>query len=123
MPSRGSVALVVVTVTLLGALVWGLSPSKLHFVPAPLRPVSSVCSKGPEEFTPTNLTEIPDLPLEGLGREQKNQALLRLNMEPCPCGCGESLAACRYNNPACETSKELAKKVVDDARGEPAEKR
>ncbi len=117
-PSRNSLVLVVVTVGLLAALVWALSPSQPHLTPAPLRLVPPGCPKGPQEFTPTNITEIPDLPLDKLAQGEKNRALLRLNMEPCPCGCGQSIAACRISNPTCETSKEPARKIAAGEQGD-----
>jgi hypothetical protein len=121
-PSRGNVALVVVTIALLAGLVWVLNPSQPKFAPAPLRPVTPGCPKGPAEFTPSNITEIPDLPLDKLTKQQKYRVLLRLNMEPCPCGCTRSIAACRTNSPTCETSTELANRIVaeEQAVTEPA---
>ncbi len=121
--ARGSAVLVVVTVGLLGALVWALAPSQPHVTPAPLRPAPPGCPKGPQEFTPTNVTEIPDLPLDNLAQEEKYRVLLRLNMEPCPCGCNLSIAACRISNSACETSKEPAKKIAAGDREEQEKRR
>lgn len=114
---RNSVALVVVTIGLLGALVAALNPSDPHLTPAPLRAVPSVCPKGAAEFTPSNLTEIPDLPLDASKQGERNRALLRLNMEPCSCGCAQSLAACRVSYPSCATSKGEVKRVVAEENG------
>lgn len=110
--------LVGVTLALLTALVWALNPTQPGFTPAPLRPQPPGCPKISREFMPTNITDLPDLPLQALSREQKNWALLRMNLEPCPCGCGLSLAACRVNNSTCEISSKLAKQIVVDVKGE-----
>src|SRR2546427_6812663 len=64
--SRGAVGMVALTTALLGALVWGLTPSRPHLTPAPLRPVPPGCLKERNDFVPTNLTEVPNLPLDGL---------------------------------------------------------
>jgi hypothetical protein len=112
------VGLVVVTMALLAALVWALTPGQPAFEPAPLRPLPAGCPKNIREFTPTNYTEVPGVSLEGLTKEQKNRVLFRLNMEPCPCGCNVSIAACRVNHPQCEACKDLAQKIVAEERGE-----
>jgi hypothetical protein len=116
--SRGAVATVVVTLALLAALAWLLAPPRVRFSPAPLEPPPADCPKLAREFVPSNVTAIADLPLTGLSAEQKNRALYRLNMEPCPCGCGLSVAACRVEHPACETSKGLAQKIVAEVQAE-----
>lgn len=111
-------ALVAVTLALLAALVWALNPSRPGLKPAPLRPQPLGCPRSAQEFTPTNITELPDLASTTLSEDQKYRALFRLNMEPCPCGCGMSVAACRLSHPTCETSKELARKIVAEVEGE-----
>jgi hypothetical protein len=117
-PSRGSVALVVVTMALLAALVWALSPRQPAFKPAPVYPHPPGCPKYVREFTPSNYTEVPGVSLDGLSKKQKNSVLLRLNMEPCPCGCNVSVAACLTNHPECAACKELAEEIVAEERGE-----
>src|SRR5437867_1154985 len=114
--SRGAIGMVALTMALLGALVWGLTPSRPHLTPAPLRPIAPGCLKERHDFVPTNLTEVPNLPLDGLGEGSKNRALLRLNMEPCSCGCGQSLAACRASYPSCESSKAPAENIVAEEK-------
>jgi hypothetical protein len=108
----------VVTLGLLAALAWALAPPRVNFVPAPLEPPPADCPKLAREFVPSNVTEIPDLSLAGLSAEQKNRVLYRLNMEPCTCGCGLSVAACRVEHPACQTSKSLAQKVIAEVQAE-----
>ena len=111
-PSRVNLALVVVTLALMAGLVWAMSPRRSTFVPAPLRPPSPGCPTSNSAFTPSNITEFPDLPLDKLTKEQKYKLLLHLNMEPCPCGCGVSVAACRTSHPRCESSIERASKML-----------
>lgn len=111
----------VVTLSLLAAMVWFLNPSQPDLRPAPLRPQPAACPNLPREFTPTNHTQLPDLPLDKLSREQMYRALYRLNMEPCPCGCRSSLAECRVRFASgCKTSKELASQIVSEVKEEAA---
>ncbi len=86
-----------------------------RYVPAPLDPVGPDCPKTSRNFVPTNATEIPDLPAEGVPQTQKDRIVFRANMEACPCGCRLSLAACRINYPACKRSFEQLKKVVAES--------
>lgn len=110
--------MVVLTMGLLGALEWALHPSQPHFTPAPLSPISNECPRLQREFVPSNITEFPDPPLNDLSPEQKTRTLYRLNMEPCTCGCGLSVAACRLDNTHCEISKNLAQKIVAEVQAE-----
>ena len=114
--SRGPVALVIVTIALLAALVWALKPARPNYKPAPLQPVSAECPKTAAEFVPSNYTDIQGLDLESLSAAQRNHALFRLNMEPCPCGCNKSIAFCLLNHPACKVAKQVAEKIVADER-------
>jgi hypothetical protein len=116
-PSKGSVASVVVSMLLLAALVWALRPPHPNLQPAPLRPQPSGCPKLDTEFVPTNYTEVPYVALDSLSKEQRNHVLLRLNLEPCTCGCNLSIAACLVDHPGCATCKELAQKIVAEERG------
>ena len=109
---RRAVASVVVTMALLAALVWAFRPLASSFAPAPLQPVSKGCPHGSQEFVPSNLTALPDLALDKLPPKVRNRVLLRLNMEPCNCGCARSIAACLASDPPCEVAKELAKKIL-----------
>ena len=122
-PPRTAVVMVVVTMALLVALVWALNPAPPKFEPAPLESATPGCAKLRREFVPSNVIEIPGLPLDTLSPEQKNRVLLRLNMEPCPCGCNLSIASCLISNPDCEASKELARKILAEVQagaGRPA---
>jgi hypothetical protein len=111
---RGSVLAVVVTLTLLGAFVWAIRPSQPKFRPASLDPPAAACPPSKADFVPTNFTSVPGVPLSGLSDRARNRTLLRLNMEPCSCGCGQSLAACRVGNPSCAISARDAAAITQD---------
>ena len=111
-PTRGAVAIAVLTLGLLATLVWALKPARVHFTPAPLGPPPAECPKLTRAFVPTNITGLPGSLLVGLSPEQKMRALYRLNMEPCTCGCNSSVAYCLITYPNCETSRKLAEKIV-----------
>lgn len=113
---RGNLALVVVTLVLMAGLVWAMSPRRSNFVPAPLRPPRPGCPSTNSVFTPSNITELPVLPLDKLVKAQKYKLLLRLNMEPCPCECSVSIAACLTTHPRCESAKELADKMLAEVQ-------
>jgi hypothetical protein len=115
---RSSVALVAGTMALLIILVWALRPAKLPYQPAPLHPQPSGCPRIEGDFAPSDLTEVPGVSLEGISKEAANRVLFRLNMEPCPCGCKTSIAACRFSHPQCEICKDLARKIVAQERGD-----
>ena len=117
-PPRRAVASVVVTLALLAALVWAFRPLASNFTPAPLQPVSKGCPQGRQEFVPSNLIALPDLPLDKLPAKIKNRVLLRLNMEPCACGCARSIAVCLASEPPCETAKALAQKILAEEENE-----
>lgn len=117
-PTRGSVALVAVTLALLAALAWALKPDRPNLKPAPLDPPVEGCLKVQREFLPSNVTETLDPPLGDLTPAERNRALYRMNMEPCTCGCSLSVAACRVTNPDCGTSKALAEKIIAEVRAE-----
>jgi hypothetical protein len=114
-PSRGSVAAVVVTVSLLALLVWRLNPRQPDFKPAPLLPPSTDCLKPGRDFVPTNLTAISDPALEALPTGRKNPAIFRLNTTPCTCGCQLSVAYCREMNSECANAKQGIKQIVSEA--------
>lgn len=122
--SRGPALAVVVTLTLLGVFVGAIRPRRSRFTPAALDPPATACPPSKADFVPTNFTAVSGLALSGLPGRAKNRALLRLNMEPCSCGCGQSLAACRLSNPSCTISARDAASVADDEasrdRAEPA---
>ena len=59
-------------------------------------------------------TKIPGVDLTKLTPTQRLAALQRLNKDQCSCGCARTLASCRIEDPSCETSLPLAKKLVED---------
>jgi len=62
-------------------------------------------------------TDLPDVDFSGLNAEQKQAALKRMNTESCTCGCKLTLAQCRINDTACQTSRGLAAKIVAQISG------
>ena len=59
-------------------------------------------------------TEIPGVDLSKLTPAQKELALTRMNTEHCTCGCGLTVAQCRINDPSCEVSLPVAKKIAGE---------
>jgi len=62
-------------------------------------------------------TDLPGVDFSGLSAEQKQAALKRMNTDSCTCGCRMTLAQCRINDPGCQTSRELAAKIVKQISG------
>ena len=58
------------------------------------------------------VTQIPGLDLTKLTKEQRIAAITKLNEEPCTCGCNQTLARCRVDDPTCPISLPKAKEVV-----------
>jgi hypothetical protein len=115
--SLGALIYLLVTLAVLAAFVWALRPDRPNVKPAPLRPQDAACPQLDGQFTPTNLTELPGLEeLALLSKQRRNHVLLRLNMEPCPCGCNTSLAYCLATHARCEKCKELARKIIAEER-------
>src|SRR5438045_5230754 len=125
---RSSWVVIAATFSLLGALVWALNPHQPRLSPAPLKPVAPACEKIVREFLPSNITEIPRwdkapqrqmhsdaanaAAFLALSDRQREKALLRLNTEPCSCGCNLSLASCTVNEPDCDLSGKQARQQV-----------
>jgi len=89
----------------------------VRITPAPLDPATSLCTPSQGEFQPSNLTQIPAVLLDGLAGKVKNRILLRLNMEPCTCGCAQSLASCRAVNPQCPVSPHAVDTILKEDQG------
>lgn len=115
--SRGTVIYLVVTLVALAALVWELKPDRPNVQPAPLRPQDTPCPQAAGQFTPTNITELPRLELASLSKERRNHVLLRLNMEPCTCGCNGSIAFCLNSHAHCEVCRQRAKEIIAEEQG------
>jgi len=61
-------------------------------------------------------TSIPGIDFAGMTADEKTMALKRMNEESCTCGCKQTVAGCRIDDPTCETSLPLAKKIVDEVK-------
>jgi len=58
------------------------------------------------------VTEIPGIDLSKLTPAQRVAAITKLNDEPCTCGCNQTLARCRVDDPTCPVSLPKAKEIV-----------
>ena len=58
------------------------------------------------------VTSIPGIDLSKLTKEQRIAAITKLNEEPCTCGCNQTLARCRVDDPKCDISLPRAKELV-----------
>jgi thiol-disulfide isomerase/thioredoxin len=65
-------------------------------------------------------TMLPGVETSKLTPEQRMAALHKLNAEACSCGCKYTLAQCRIYDPVCNTSKERAGAIVQEAAKLPA---
>jgi hypothetical protein len=114
--ARNSAALVALGLILLAGLVWAMAPPRAKFEPAPLRTVPPGCPLSAPDFVPSDATDVPGVDWSSLSKAQRNHVLYRLNMEPCPCSCNASIAACRINHPKCPFCKDLVEKIVAEER-------
>ena len=64
-------------------------------------------------------TEIPGVDLSSMTPAQKERALTRMNTEHCTCGCGLTVAQCRVNDPSCEVSLPVARKIAAEVAASP----
>ncbi len=102
----------------LAALAFWLNFPQPHFAPARLETAGPDCPRTSRAFVPTNATEVPELPSQGVPQKQRDHMLWRANTEACPCGCQLSLAACRINYPACRWSANALKKVIAETQAQ-----
>ena len=58
------------------------------------------------------IKDVPGVDLSGLPPERRAEVLQVLNSENCTCGCGLSVAKCRIDDPQCDVSLPVAKKIV-----------
>ena len=65
-------------------------------------------------------TMLPGVDTSKLTPEQRMAALHKLNAETCNCGCKYTLAQCRIYDPGCNTSKDRAAAIVQEAAKLPA---
>ena len=64
-------------------------------------------------------TDIPGVDLTRLSPARRTAALQKLNTDACTCGCENTLAKCRIDDPKCATSLPLAQRVVQDIVDQP----
>ena len=64
-------------------------------------------------------TEIPGVDLSKLSPQRRMAALQKLNAEPCTCGCENTVAKCRIDDPKCTTSLPLAQRMVQEIADQP----
>ncbi len=72
----------------------------------------------PAKLENAQATQIPGVDLASLTPEQRTRALQRLNSEPCTCGCDNTVAKCRVDDPKCGTSLPLAQRIVREITGQ-----
>jgi thiol-disulfide isomerase/thioredoxin len=58
------------------------------------------------------VTSIPGIDLSKLTKEQRVAAIEKLNEEPCTCGCNQTVARCRVDDPTCPVSLPRAKELI-----------
>jgi len=63
------------------------------------------------------VTTIPGIDLSKLTKEQRIAVITKLNDEPCTCGCNQTLARCRVDDPGCNFSLPRAKELVAQITG------
>jgi hypothetical protein len=119
-PSRQALATAVVMLALLAAFVGWIRPPRADFTPAPLQPLPEECPKIQRAFVPSNITDPPVPALALLDEPRRLRAQYRLNFEPCPCGCNQSIAECLVNHPQCKVCPALAAAVVEKVKTEAA---
>jgi thiol-disulfide isomerase/thioredoxin len=60
---------------------------------------------------------IPGVDLSKLTPQQRTRALQALNTEPCTCGCGQTVAQCRIEDPTCGVSLPRAQEILKSITG------
>jgi thiol-disulfide isomerase/thioredoxin len=58
------------------------------------------------------VTSIPGIDLSKLTKEQRVAAIEKLNEESCTCGCNQTVARCRVDDPKCPVSLPRAKELI-----------
>jgi thiol-disulfide isomerase/thioredoxin len=58
------------------------------------------------------VTSIPGIDLSKLTKQQRVAAIEKLNEEPCTCGCNQTVARCRVDDPTCPVSLPRAKELI-----------
>ncbi len=81
--------------------------------------VEQVDRAQPAKLENAQATQIPGVDLSMLSPERRTEALRRLNSEPCPCGCDNTVAKCRVDDPSCAKSLPLAQRIVQEVAALP----
>jgi len=73
----------------------------------------------PAKLENAQATQIPGVDLSKLPSERRTAALQKLNTEPCTCGCENTVAKCRVDDPKCSTSVPIAQRIVEEITAQP----
>jgi thiol-disulfide isomerase/thioredoxin len=73
----------------------------------------------PAKLENAQATQIPGVDLSKLSSERRTAALQKLNTEPCTCGCENTVAKCRVDDPKCSTSLPIAQRIVEEIAAQP----
>jgi len=72
----------------------------------------------PAKLENAQATQIPGVDLTKLSPERRTAALQKLNTDACTCGCENTVAKCRIDDPKCATSLPLAQRIVEEIAGQ-----
>jgi thiol-disulfide isomerase/thioredoxin len=73
----------------------------------------------PAKLENAQATQIPGVDLTKLSPERRTAALQKLNTDACTCGCENTVAKCRIDDPKCATSLPLAQRIVEEIAAQP----
>ena len=73
----------------------------------------------PAKLENAQATQIPGVDLTRLSPERRTAALQKLNTEACTCGCDNTVAKCRIDDPKCTTSLPIAQRIVAEIAAQP----
>jgi thiol-disulfide isomerase/thioredoxin len=68
----------------------------------------------PAKLENAQVTQIPGVDLAKLSPEKRMAAVQKLNTDACTCGCENTVAKCRVDDPKCATSLPLAQRIVEE---------
>jgi thiol-disulfide isomerase/thioredoxin len=73
----------------------------------------------PTKLENAQVTQIPGVDLSQLSPERRLAAVQKLNTDGCTCGCDNTVAKCRVDDPKCATSLPLAQRIVQEIAAQP----
>jgi thiol-disulfide isomerase/thioredoxin len=73
----------------------------------------------PAKLENAQATQIPGVDLTKLSPALRTAALQKLNTEACTCGCDNTVAKCRIDDPKCATSLPIAQRIVAEIAAQP----